>query len=84
MPKYISFEVVLLHYLEPFLLFRCIDKHKTYPVKLPTASVVVCFHNEALSVLKRTVHSILNRTPPDLLLDIILVDDKSEYGRCHP
>ncbi|XP_047136419.1 polypeptide N-acetylgalactosaminyltransferase 13 isoform X1 [Hydra vulgaris] len=57
----------------------CIEKHKTYPRKLPTASVIICFHNEAYSVLLRTVHSVLNRTPPDLLTDIILVDDKSEY-----
>ena len=31
-------------------------------------------------MLLRTVHSVLNRSPPHLLADIILVDDFSEYG----
>ena len=32
-------------------------------------------------MLLRTVHSVLNRSPPHLLADIILVDDFSEYGK---
>lgn len=58
---------------------QCAAMHKNYPAKLPSATVVICFHNEALSVLLRTVHSVLNRTPPDLLVDVVVVDDKSEY-----
>lgn len=44
---------------------------------LPTLSVVTPLHNEALTTLLRHVHAILNRTPPKLLKDIILVDDNS-------
>jgi len=57
------------------------ESHSSYPENLPTASVVICFHNEAKSVLLRTVHSVLNRTPPDILREIIIVDDLSEYGK---
>lgn len=42
--------------------------------------MVICFFNEALSALLRTVHSVLDRTPPVLLHEIILVDDYSELG----
>nr|DBA25074.1 TPA: hypothetical protein GDO54_012647 [Pyxicephalus adspersus] len=51
---------------------------RTYPTELPVASVVICFYNEAFSALLRTVHSVLDRTPANLLHEIILVDDNSE------
>lgn len=48
-----------------------------YPKNLPTASVIVIFHNEAWSTLLRTVHTVLARSPPHMLHEIILVDDAS-------
>lgn len=65
-------------------LCRC--KDETYPEDLPVASVVICFYNEALSALLRTVHSVLDRTPAQLLREVILVDDDSDFGkeRCVP
>ena len=44
--------------------------------ELPRASVIVPFYNEALSMLLRTVHSILNRSPDKLLAEVRIV----EYG----
>lgn len=61
---------------------RC--KEVVYPPSLPSASVVICFFNEALSALLRTVHSVLDRTPAYLLHEIILVDDDSELGKSFP
>ncbi|XP_071357667.1 probable polypeptide N-acetylgalactosaminyltransferase 8 isoform X2 [Trachinotus anak] len=54
---------------------RCAEKR--YPEDLPTVSVVLIYLDEALSVIKRAVRSIIDKTPAQLLKEIILVDDHS-------
>ncbi|XP_056454580.1 probable polypeptide N-acetylgalactosaminyltransferase 8 isoform X1 [Gadus chalcogrammus] len=54
---------------------RCLNK--TYPKDLPSIGVVLIYLDEALSILKRAIRSIIDRTPKSLLKEIILVDDHS-------
>lgn len=54
---------------------RCLAKK--YPKDLPTISVILIYLNEALSIIKRAIRSIIDRTPKHLLKEIILVDDYS-------
>ena len=58
--------------------FSC--KERKYPQNLPKASVVIVFHNEGWSTLLRTVHSVINRSPPHMLQEIVMVDDYSDKG----
>ena len=60
------------------LIYRCVDRK--YSSDLPTASVVIIFHNEAYTALLRTITSVINRSPAHLLQEIILVDDFSDHG----
>ncbi|XP_023337837.1 probable N-acetylgalactosaminyltransferase 9 [Eurytemora carolleeae] len=50
-----------------------------YTEDLPSSSVIIIFNNEALSALLRTVWSVLDRSPADILREIILVDDSSNH-----
>lgn len=59
----------------PFIVPRC--RERMYPERLPTVSVVIPFFEEHWTTLLRTVVSVVNRSPPQILREIILVDDGS-------
>ncbi|XP_012944326.2 polypeptide N-acetylgalactosaminyltransferase 5 [Aplysia californica] len=60
-----------------FTMDEC--SHLTYDLpSLPRAGVVIIFNNELWSVLMRTVFSILDAGPSELISEIVLVDDASD------
>ncbi|XP_075990897.1 polypeptide N-acetylgalactosaminyltransferase 35A isoform X2 [Anticarsia gemmatalis] len=54
-----------------------------YVDNLPKTSIIICFYNEHLETLMRSVHSIIDRTDKDQLKEIILVDDYSDIPGLH-
>ncbi|KAG5667226.1 hypothetical protein PVAND_015217 [Polypedilum vanderplanki] len=58
-------------------------RNRTYLNELPSVSVIIPFHNEVLSTLTRTIHSVFNRSPPELLTEVILVNDHSDKEHCY-
>ncbi|XP_033834170.2 polypeptide N-acetylgalactosaminyltransferase 10-like [Periophthalmus magnuspinnatus] len=73
---YVSDRISLNRSLPDIRHHNC--KQKLYAEKLPNTSVIIPFHNEGWSSLLRTVHSVLNRSPPALIHELILVDDFSD------
>jgi polypeptide N-acetylgalactosaminyltransferase len=56
---------------------------RKYLADLPSVTIVIPFHNEVLSTLTRTIHSIFKRSPPELLKEVILVNDHSDKEYCY-
>ncbi|XP_062237132.1 probable polypeptide N-acetylgalactosaminyltransferase 8 [Platichthys flesus] len=56
---------------------RCLTK--TYAKDLPSLGVVLIYLNEARSVIKRALRSIIDLTPKSILKEMILVDDGSSH-----
>ncbi|KAH8850309.1 Polypeptide N-acetylgalactosaminyltransferase 5 [Schistosoma japonicum] len=75
--QYASDRISVRRYLPDYRQGAC--KFNKYPYNLPSASIIICFHNEAWSTLLRSVHSVIDRSPPYLLHEIILVDDFSSH-----
>lgn len=71
-----------LHREIPDTRHRLCSKQE-YPKNLPNASVVICFYNEHNTTLLRSVHSIIDKTPANLLHEIILVNDYSDSDELH-
>ncbi|CAG9532700.1 unnamed protein product [Cercopithifilaria johnstoni] len=76
--QYVSDIISIHRSLPSYIDEEC--KTEKYASDLPNTSVIICFHNEAWSALLRTVHSVLERTPENLLAEIILVDDFSDMA----
>eukprot|EP00039_Didymoeca_costata_P020214 m.340483 g.340483 ORF g.340483 m.340483 type:complete len:619 (+) comp19327_c0_seq1:176-2032(+) len=74
---YKSASIPLRRPLRDFRSSLCQAQRFPPPSKLPTVSVVICFAEEMWSSLFRTVWSVLDRTPRELLKEIILVNDNS-------
>lgn len=72
---YISDKISLHRALPDIRTKQC--RFLKYRKKLPTASIVIPFHQEHLSTLKRTFISVLERAPAQLVKEVILVDDAS-------
>ena len=62
-------------------IFSCKNRPEFDYANLPLTSVVVVFYNEPISLVTRTIYSILHTAPDHLLDEIILVDDASDNGK---
>ncbi|KAG5672039.1 hypothetical protein PVAND_002201 [Polypedilum vanderplanki] len=75
--EYVSNLIPINRTLRDFRSDYCRDMQNVYSKNVPKVSIVMVFHNEAWSTLMRSIQSILNRTPEEVIHEIILVDDCS-------
>lgn len=73
---YASDQISLRRTLPDMRFQEC--RRKQYPTALPRTSIVIVVHNEPWSTLMRTIWSVVDRSPRELLQEIILVDDFSD------
>lgn len=71
----ISDKIALNRSLPDFRHPQC--KEIKYTKDLPSVSIVIPFYNDHLSTLLRTVYSVINRAPKNILKEVILVNDHS-------
>ncbi|CAL8104774.1 unnamed protein product [Calicophoron daubneyi] len=74
--QYASDQISVRRYLPDYREGLC--KTQTFQSNLPPTAVIICFHNEGWSALLRSVHSVIDNSPPELLKEIVLVDDFSD------
>ncbi|CRL00363.1 CLUMA_CG013634, isoform A [Clunio marinus] len=60
-----------------------ICKNKVYNKNLPKCSIIIVVHNEDWMLFMRTIHSVLLRSPPELIEEILIIDDASDKEWLH-
>lgn len=53
---------------------------KKYLIDMPLVSIIIPVYNEHMSVIMRTIESVLQRAPSELIKEILIVDDGSSIG----
>lgn len=60
---------------------RCLEySYQNLSTHMEPVSIVVIFRNEQLAMLLRTLHSIADRSDPELIGELLLIDDHSDAG----